>query len=184
MKYFLTFSLLLFSFTAAFAQKEKVEMYIAQFNEIAINEMRRTGVPASITLAQGILESQSGESDLVKRSNNHFGIKCKPEWTGAKTYHDDDEKGECFRVYPTPEESYKDHSDFLKTRSHYDFLFKIDPLNYEAWAKGLKKAGYATLSTYPQKLIKLIKDYNLNEYTKIALKKLFDTETKPEAIRK
>ncbi len=180
MKYFLTCSILLFSFTAAFAQKEKVESYIAQFNEIAIKEMIRTGVPASITLAQGILESQSGESDLVKRSNNHFGIKCKPEWTGPKTYHDDDERGECFRVYPTPEESYKDHSDFLKTRSHYNFLFKIDPLDYEAWANGLKKAGYATLSTYPQKLIKIIKDYNLNEYTKIALKKSIDSDTKPE----
>ena len=180
MKKFLTISIVLFSFSAAFAQKEKVELYITQFSEFAMNEMIRTGVPASITLAQGILESQSGESDLVKRSNNHFGIKCKPEWTGPKTYHDDDEIGECFRVYTTAEESYKDHSDFLKTRSHYDFLFKIDPLNYEAWAKGLKKAGYATLSTYPQKLIKLIKDYNLNEYSKIALKKFFDTNAKPE----
>jgi flagellum-specific peptidoglycan hydrolase FlgJ len=176
MKYCLTLAFVLISFSAVFAQREKVEFYIAQFNEIAIKEMIRTGVPASITLAQGILESQSGESDLVKRSNNHFGIKCKPEWTGAKTYHDDDEKGECFRVYPTPEDSYKDHSDFLKTRSHYNFLFKIDPLDYEAWAKGLQKAGYATLSTYPQKLIKLIKDYNLNDYTIMALKKSLGTE--------
>jgi flagellum-specific peptidoglycan hydrolase FlgJ len=178
MKQFVTLLFFLFSFKALFAQKEKVNMYIAQFNEIAIQEMIRTGVPASITLAQGILESQSGESDLVKRSNNHFGIKCKPEWTGPRTYHDDDEKGECFRVYATPEESYKDHSDFLKTRSHYNFLFKIDPLNYEAWAKGLQKAGYATLSTYPQKLIKIINEYNLNDYTKMALKKLLDTEAK------
>ncbi len=183
MKYFLTLSFLLISFSAVFAQRDKVEFYVAKFNELAIKEMIRTGVPASITLAQGILESQSGESDLVKRSNNHFGIKCKPEWTGAKTYHDDDERGECFRVYPTPEDSYKDHSDFLKTRSHYNFLFKIDPLNYEAWAKGLQKAGYATLTTYPQKLIKLIKDYNLNDYTKMALKKSLDTETKSETNR-
>lgn len=184
MKYFFTVCFLLFSFSALFAQREKVELYIAQFNEIAIKEMIRTGVPASITLAQGILESQSGESELVKRSNNHFGIKCKPEWTGPRTYHDDDERGECFRVYSTPEDSYKDHSDFLKTRAHYNFLFKIDPLNYEAWAKGLQKAGYATLTTYPQKLIKLIKDYNLNDYSKMALKKLTDTETKSEDNRK
>ncbi len=160
----------------AFAQKEKVESYIQQFNEIAIKEMIRTGVPASITLAQGILESQSGGSDLVKRSNNHFGIKCKPEWTGPRTFHDDDEKGECFRVYPTAEDSYKDHSDFLRTRSHYDFLFKIDPTNYEAWANGLKKAGYAIEKNYPQQLTKLIKEYQLDQYTRIALTNMINSK--------
>ncbi len=153
----------------ASAQRDKVELYIQNFNEIAIKEMIRTGVPASITLAQGILESQSGESELVKKSNNHFGIKCKPEWTGARTFHNDDEKGECFRVYTTAQESYKDHSDFLRTRSHYDFLFKLDPTNYEAWAYGLKKAGYATEKNYPLALIKLIKAYNLDQYTNTAL---------------
>lgn len=168
---------MLFSNSVVFSQSDKVALYIVQFNEIAVKEMIRTGVPASITLAQGILESQSGESDLVKRSNNHFGIKCKPEWTGDKTYHNDDKKGECFRVYISAEASFIDHSDFLKTRSHYNFLFSIDPLNYVAWANGLKKAGYATLSTYPQKLINLIKDYNLNDYTKAALIALSKIDT-------
>lgn len=153
------------------AQKEKTEQYIQQYSELAIQEMIRTGVPAAIKLAQGILESQSGESDLVKRSNNHFGIKCKTEWTGDKTYHDDDEKGECFRVYPDATASYKDHSDFLKTRPHYNFLFKLDPTNYEAWANGLKKAGYATSPTYPKSLIKVIRDYQLDRFNQMALER-------------
>ena len=147
------------------AQKEKAEAYINTYKELAIAEMLRTGVPASIKLAQGILESQSGESELAKTSNNHFGIKCKTEWTGARTYHDDDEKGECFRVYASVEESYRDHSDFLKNRPYYADLFKLDPADYEAWAKGLKKAGYATSPTYPQQLLKVINDYNLQQYS-------------------
>lgn len=161
----------------ATAQRDKVELYIQNYYEIAIKEMIRAGVPASITLAQGILESQSGESELVKKSNNHFGIKCKPEWTGPRTFHNDDEKGECFRVYPTAEDSYKDHSNFLRTRSHYDFLFKIDPTNFEAWANGLKKAGYATEKNYPQQLTKLIKDYQLNQYTNQALIDMIKSNT-------
>jgi LysM repeat protein len=120
-------------------------------------------------LAQGILESQSGESELAKKSNNHFGIKCKTEWTGGRTYHDDDEKGECFRVYNTVEESYKDHSDFLKTRPNYALLFKLDPIDYEGWAYGLKKAGYATSTSYPQRLLKVIKDYDLQQYSMEAI---------------
>ena len=151
------------------AQKEKAEAYIKTYKELAIAEMIRTGVPASIKLAQGILESQSGESELAKVSNNHFGIKCKPEWTGARTYHDDDAKGECFRVYPSVEDSYKDHSDFLKSRPHYAFLFQLDPTDYQGWANGLKKAGYATSPTYPQKLLKVINDYNLQQYSLEAL---------------
>lgn len=157
---------------ASNAQKEKAYNYIAQYKDIAIAEMQRSGVPASITLAQGILESSYGESDLCKNSNNHFGIKCKTEWTGEKVYHDDDTKQECFRSYPTAAESYKDHSNFLRTRTWYDFLFKLDPIDYVSWAKGLKKAGYATEKDYPQKLIKVINDYNLNQYTLIALNKL------------
>ena len=153
------------------AQKEKTEQYIQQYSELAVQEMIRTGVPAAIKLAQGILESQSGESDLAKRSNNHFGIKCKTEWTGDKTYHDDDEKGECFRVYPDAMASYKDHSDFLRTRPHYNFLFKLDPTNYEAWANGLKKAGYATAPTYPKSLIKVIRDYQLDRFNQMALER-------------
>ena len=126
MKKWIIFSLVLIAVSVK-AQKEKGEAYINTYKDLAMAEMLRSGVPASITLAQGILESQYGESDLVKTSNNHFGIKCKTEWTGAKTYHDDDEKGECFRVYPTAADSYKDHSDFLKTRPNYAFLFNLDP---------------------------------------------------------
>ncbi len=162
------FFFLLFSISA-WAQKEKSIAYIEKYKELAMAEMLRSGVPASITLAQGILESQSGESDLAKKSNNHFGIKCKTEWTGAKTYHDDDERGECFRVYPTVEDSYKDHSEFLRTRAHYAFLFQLDPTDYDGWAKGLKKAGYATSSTYPQRLMKVITDYGLQQYSLMAM---------------
>lgn len=157
---------------ASHAQKEKAYNYIALYKDIAIAEMQRSGVPASITLAQGILESSYGESDLCKSSNNHFGIKCKTEWTGEKVYHDDDTKQECFRSYPSAAESYKDHSNFLRTRNWYDFLFKLDPTDYVSWAKGLKKAGYATEKDYPQKLIKVINDYNLNQYTLIAMNRL------------
>ena len=163
------FSVCLFASVAVQAQKEKAQAYIETYKELAMTEMIRTGIPASITLAQGILESQSGESDLAKTSNNHFGIKCKTEWTGAKTYHDDDEKAECFRVYPTVEDSYKDHSEFLRNRPNYAFLFQIDPTDYDGWAKGLKKAGYATSPTYPQKLMKVIHDYNLQQYSLLAL---------------
>ena len=150
---------------AALAQRDVAEKYITTYKDLAMAEMQRTGVPAYIKLAQGILESQSGESKLAKTSNNHFGIKCKTEWTGAKTYHDDDEKGECFRVYPTVEDSYKDHSDFLRNRPNYSALFTLDPNDYVGWAYGLKKAGYATSSTYPQKLLKVIADYNLQQYS-------------------
>ncbi len=154
------------------AQKEKAAAYINTYKALAIAEMIRSGVPASITLAQGILESQYGESDLAKASNNHFGIKCKTEWTGPKTYHDDDERGECFRVYATVEASYRDHSDFLKSRPHYAFLFKLDPSDYEGWAKGLKKAGYATSQTYPQQLLKVIHDYDLQQYSLEAIARM------------
>ncbi|MBC7722185.1 MAG: glucosaminidase domain-containing protein [Pedobacter sp.] len=157
---------------AANAQKEKAYNYIAQYKDIAIAEMQRSGVPASITLAQGILESAYGESDLCKQSNNHFGIKCKTEWTGEKVYHDDDIKNECFRSYQSAADSYKDHSNFLRTRDWYSFLFKLQPTDFEGWAKGLKKAGYAMEKDYPQKLMKVINDYNLNQYTLIALNKL------------
>lgn len=164
------FSFLLVGFSAL-AQSSVIKEYIATYSQIAIDEMIRTGVPASITLAQGIHETQAGQSKLVRSSNNHFGIKCKTEWTGERVYHDDDARGECFRKYNSAYDSYRDHSDFLKNRSHYAFLFNLDPANYEAWAHGLKKAGYATNPRYPQVLIKLIEDYNLQEYTLIALGK-------------
>src|SRR5215208_705636 len=144
---------------------ETIKKYIATYKDIAIEEMQRTGVPASITLAQGIHETGAGTSDLVVRSNNHFGIKCKTEWTGAVVYHDDDARGECFRKYDDPIDSYRDHSDFLKNRPYYTSLFKLDPTDYTAWASGLKKAGYATNPKYEQILIKLIEDYDLQDYT-------------------
>lgn len=168
----LLFLLFLFGAIGACAQNSAVvKNYVAQYKHIAMQEMMRTGVPASITLAQGILETEAGQSKLVKSSNNHFGIKCKSDWTGEKVYHDDDARGECFRKYDDPSQSYKDHSDFLKTRAHYASLFNLDPSDYEAWAYGLKKAGYATNPKYPQLLIKLIRDYNLQDYTLIALGK-------------
>ena len=145
--------------------------YIDNYKDYAITEMQRTGIPASIILAQGIHETEAGKSELVKRSNNHFGIKCKTTWSGSVVYHDDDSRGECFRSYTTALDSYRDHSDFLRSSSRYDFLFKIAPLDFEAWAYGLKKAGYATNPKYPQILIQLIKDYNLQQYSLIALGK-------------
>ena len=138
--------------------------YITQFKAIAMKEMKRTGVPASITLAQAIVESNSGESNLAKNHNNHFGIKCKSDWTGAKTYQDDDAKQECFRVYEAAELSFKDHSNFLKNRPNYVDLFLLDPVDDTAWSYGLKKAGYATASDYPKKLLKIIDDYELAQY--------------------
>ena len=138
--------------------------YIAQYKAIAMKEMKRTGVPASITLAQAILESNSGESNLAKNHNNHFGIKCKSDWTGAKAYQDDDAKQECFRAYETAEVSFKDHSNFLKNRPNYVDLFLLDPVDDTAWAYGLKKAGYATATDYPKKLLKIIDDYELAQY--------------------
>jgi hypothetical protein len=161
---------LLFACNAAFGQTSQVVRdYIARFRDIAIAEMQRTGVPASITLAQGILETEAGRSPLVIKSNNHFGIKCKSDWRGEWVTHDDDARGECFRKYNDPAESYKDHSDFLKNRAHYAPLFKLDVKDYESWAYGLKKAGYATNPKYPQLLIKLIRDYDLQQYTMMAL---------------
>ncbi len=153
------------------AQTISIEDYINTYKEIAIQEMIRTGVPASITLAQGIVETENGNSKLVKKSNNHFGIKCKETWTGPSVSHDDDAPGECFRKYNNAEESYVDHSNFLRTRKHYDFLFTLDPVDYKAWAYGLKKAGYATNPRYPDLLIKYIETYSLNDYSLIAMGK-------------
>ena len=146
--------------------------YIDTYKEIAINEMKRTGVPASITLAQGIHETEAGTSELVRKSNNHFGIKCKDYWTGNKVYHDDDARGECFRSYSRAFDSYMDHSDFLKNSPRYAFLFQLDPSDYEGWAYGLRKAGYATNPKYAMILVKLIKDYHLQDYSLIALGKM------------
>lgn len=123
--------------------------------------MSKYGIPASITMAQGILESDSGNSPLASKSNNHFGIKCKSYWTGATVTHDDDEKGECFRAYSSVEQSYQDHAQFLDSSSRYDFLFDYSSSDYKSWAKGLKKAGYATAPDYAERVIKIIEDNDL-----------------------
>jgi LysM repeat protein len=149
----------------AVAQQISPEEYINTYKDIAIREMKRMGVPAAITLAQGILETESGNSVLVKKSNNHFGIKCKSSWTGGGVSHDDDALGECFRQYTSAEDSYRDHSNFLRGNARYGFLFKLDVKDYRGWAHGLKKAGYATNPAYPQILIKNIEKYNLHQYT-------------------
>ena len=151
---------------------EDIVNYINAYKDIAISEMQRSGIPSAIILAQGIHETEAGTSELVRKSNNHFGIKCKDTWTGSVVYHDDDARGECFRSYGSPLDSYKDHSDFLRNSARYAFLFKIDPADYSSWAHGLKKAGYATNKKYPQILIKLIEDYNLQQYTMIAMGKI------------
>jgi flagellum-specific peptidoglycan hydrolase FlgJ len=140
--------------------------YIRAYAPIAVNEMHQYKIPASITLAQGILESGRGKSELALKSNNHFGIKCHVKWTGERVYHDDDEKGECFRKYKYIATSYKDHSLFLTQRKRYAFLFDYNIKNYKKWAYGLRKAGYATDRNYPSKLLKIIKDYQLYEFDK------------------
>lgn len=162
---FLVLCLLTGSISLLHAQKLTTQQYIAMYKDVAIAEMQRSGVPASIKLAQGILETQSGNGWLVQNSNNHFGIKCKNNWTGASVRYDDDAQQECFRKYNSASESYKDHSDFLRNNPRYAFLFQFGEEDYKSWAYGLKQAGYATSNTYPQQLIKLIEDYNLQQYT-------------------
>ena len=148
-----------------FAQRITPDEYIKTWRDVAISEMNRSGIPASITLAQGLLESSNGNSRLAVAANNHFGIKCH-NWEGEEMFHDDDKKGECFRKYRNAGESFIDHTDFLMTRSRYAFLFDYNPTDYKNWAKGLQKAGYATDPKYPQKLIDLIERYQLNQFDK------------------
>ncbi|MFT3910497.1 MAG: glucosaminidase domain-containing protein [Ferruginibacter sp.] len=182
----LAFIVLTFIYSGISAQKITAEQYIDTYKDIAIREMKRMGIPASITLAQGLLETESGNGDLVKRSNNHFGIKCKSNWSGSSVSHDDDENGECFRKYNSAEDSYRDHSNFLRGSERYASLFKLSPTDYKGWAYGLKKAGYATNPAYPAILIKSIEDYNLQQYTMMGLGEVpvFDaskyTDDKPE----
>ena len=140
------------------------EKYIEKWASTAVREMYRSGVPASITLAQGLLESGFGNSELAVKGNNHFGIKCHSDWKGKSMKVDDDRKGECFRVYDDAEDSFRDHSDFLRYQDRYKFLFDFDTKDYESWAYGLKKAGYATDPSYPAKLIKNIEDFDLSRF--------------------
>ena len=170
--------------SAAAAGQSQIESYIAQWAPTAVREMYRSGVPASITLAQGILESRYGLSTLAADGNNHFGIKCHKDWTGKKQYHDDDAKGECFRVYDSAEESFRDHSDFLRYRDRYKFLFDFETTDYKSWAYGLKKAGYATDPGYPGKLIKYIEDYKLYEYDTMPLAGVDGLEKQAEEVVK
>ena len=155
------------------------EDYVKYYSDIAMDEMIQFGIPASITLAQGILESGAGKGRLAVEANNHFGIKCH-DWNGKKIYHDDDEEQECFRKYDNPEYSYRDHSLFLSNRGRYSFLFDLKKDDYKQWARGLKKAGYATDPKYPQKLIDLIQRYQLYKYDNIVLKK----KNKPYKVKK
>lgn len=148
---------------------DMIQDYILQYKDIAKDNMSQFGIPASITLAQGVLESGSGQGTLSKNANNHFGIKCHNEWDGPSVRHTDDAPDECFRKYEAPEESYRDHSKFLVTRSRYNALFSLDQDDYEGWAHGLKKAGYATDPKYATKLISLIERYSLDQYDREVL---------------
>lgn len=151
------------------------EQYIQQFALYAVEEMEKYQIPASITLAQGILETGGGQSRLAKEGNNHFGIKCKNEWTGRTMSHTDNAPNECFRVYDSPKESFEDHSKFLRFRKYYQALFSLDPKDYKAWAHGLKKAGYATNRKYAHILIKKIEQHRLYEFDNTNVKEVFDT---------
>ena len=168
---FILFIISVFTLSA----QNKTERYIQQYTKIAVEEMNRYNIPASITLAQGILESGNGESRLAVDGKNHFGIKCHNNWNGKTIIEDDDEKGECFRKYSKVAESYRDHSLFLTERGRYSFLFEYRKTDYKKWAKGLKKAGYATNPKYPKLLIDLIERYSLYNYDKDeqSVKKLY-----------
>lgn len=171
---YIVFVILLLSDFLAYSQKmqrkkETLE-YIDKYKDVAMEEMVKYKIPASITLAQGILESGNGQSKLARKGNNHFGIKCHSNWKGKTMRLDDDAPKECFRVYKTPEESYRDHSKFLKNGQRYAFLFNLKITDYKAWAKGLKKAGYATLPTYANVLINLIETYDLQQYDEMVVK--------------
>lgn len=149
---------------AAGSGRNAAHEYIGRYSDVAVQEMYRSGIPASITLAQGLLESGQGRSRLATEGNNHFGIKCHKDWQGERIYADDDAKGECFRKYPSAADSYRDHSDFLRFKTRYAFLFDYEITDYKSWAHGLKKAGYATDPSYAQKLIATIEAYDLTRF--------------------
>ncbi len=171
--------LLAFLPLSLFAQRITPEEYIKTYKDIAIREMKTHKIPASITLAQGLLESGAGNSALARNAKNHFGIKCHKGWEGDTYYMDDDEKNECFRKYRNAEESFKDHSEFLTTRSRYSALFELKITDYKGWAKGLKAAGYATNPKYAQLLIDRIELYDLTQYDKIALGQIKESDIEP-----
>ena len=148
------------------SRNKQYEDYIKKYRDIAVEEMKRYHIPASITLAQGLLESGAGYGTLARKSNNHFGIKCGSDWRGKTVKHDDDARNECFRVYKDPKDSYRDHSKFLAGKQRYAFLFDLKITDYKGWARGLKKAGYATNPRYAHQLIDIIQRYNLDKYDK------------------
>ncbi len=158
--------------------------YIDKYKDMAIREMKRTGIPASITLAQGILESDNGNSTLARKGNNHFGIKCHKSWKGKRMIHDDDRKNECFRKYKSAEQSFVDHSSFLTSGQRYAFLFKLKPTDYKGWAHGLKKAGYATSRTYGKDLVRLIEQNELYQYDSKRRTKAKKEKTKSAEVAK
>lgn len=160
MKYSFSVLFVFLFLASAFSQQNRRD-YIKKYQLLAIDEMKRSGVPASITMAQACLESGDGNSELSLKSNNHFGIKCKSNWRGKKVYYDDDRKNECFRKYNNVEDSYIDHSNFLMENGRYSSLFQLAPDDYKGWARGLKKAGYATANHYDKSLIKIIEDFQL-----------------------
>ena len=168
LKYIFALIFLFFTGSMAIGQKMSRPEYIEKYKGLAVKQMQVSGIPASIILAQACLESGDGNSRLATEGRNHFGIKCH-NWEGPKIYHDDDASGECFRKYGDAEESFKDHSDFLRFRDRYRFLFELNINDYKGWAHGLKKAGYATNPNYPQMLIKIIEEYNLSQYDNLAL---------------
>jgi Muramidase (flagellum-specific) len=155
------------------------ENYAKQYSSVAISHQQKYKIPASITLAQGILESGAGQSQLARKSNNHFGIKCHSDWRGARSYHDDDARGECFRKYNRVEESYTDHARFLTERPRYASLFKLNIRDYKGWARGLQSSGYATDKAYANKLIKLIEDYELYKYDSASAPKSSNSKQQP-----
>ena len=155
-------------FVSAQTRAQLFQAYIEEFSDIAVRQQQRHGIPASIILAQGLLESGVGRSRLAVEANNHFGIKCHG-WTGATIYHDDDEENECFRKYNSVLESFEDHSLFLTSRPHYAFLFELDPLDFRAWAHGLRAAGYATCPYYAYRLIAIIEEFELYRFDRLAI---------------
>ena len=179
--------ILLLGFIGLFAAAEgdtAQDRYIAKYSSIAISEMQRSGIPASITLAQGMLESRYGLSSMATDGNNHFGIKCHRDWKGKKMYYDDDAPHECFRVYRSAEESFRDHSDFLRYWDRYKPLFELDPTDYKGWAHGLKKAGYATDPAYATKLIKIIEQYKLYRFDTGSAGEVIAVPTAPLVLEK
>lgn len=172
-----------FAFSQNTQKKKETLDYIERYKDIAMEEMQKDKIPASITLAQGILESGNGQSKLAKQGNNHFGIKCHSDWKGKRMHQDDDAPNECFRVYDNAEDSYRDHSKFLKNGTRYKSLFDLSITDYKGWAKGLKKAGYATLPTYATVLINLIETYDLQQYDQMVVSGKFKKKS-PKAVEK